>query len=106
MKPCEIPLTCCNCPEPVYMADSVPDGEGGYWWKGYCFIHAIERRQVATSRLTEVLLCQSQGVARIDYGRAGGDVFCLDCGRKLYDHPRDLDHSYMTVVCDGSAVKL
>jgi hypothetical protein len=40
---------------------------------------------------------------RID--RAGGDVSC-HCGLKYYDHPAHPIFGYMTVLCDGSLVKL
>ncbi len=46
------------------------------------------------------------------YLTAGGDVVCKACGRKLFDHPYDPRYKswdrkpYLTVVCDGSLVKL
>jgi hypothetical protein len=108
MRRAELNLTCRHCSEPVYMCDSVPDAnsETGYRWVGLCWVHTIERRQVATNRINELVTCERQGLARVDRGRAGGDVVCHECGRLFYNHPQDIDHPYLRVLCDGSVVKL
>jgi hypothetical protein len=44
--------------------------------------------------------------------RAGGDVYCLICNKKYYDHPLvenclDQDgRTFLNVICDGMIVKL
>ena len=44
--------------------------------------------------------------AYIDRDRAGGDVLCPDCGQKYYDHTPCPGAEWLTVLCDGSVVKL
>lgn len=115
MRPCEVLPVCCLCTQPVYKADSVPtagkpspnaSNECGYEWRPFCWLHAMERREVATNRLIEVVICETQGIARIDYDRAGGGAVCQDCGREYRRHPEDVDHPYLTVLCSGAVVKL
>lgn len=114
MRPAEMALACETCGLPADYYDSVPDAgvqgltpaEAGYRLKPLCWLCAVARSIVTTSRLDLVLRCESQGIARVDGGRAGGDCVCPACGKKFYDHPRDADHPYMTVLCDGTAVKL
>jgi endogenous inhibitor of DNA gyrase (YacG/DUF329 family) len=114
MRPAELPLDCALCGRPATYCDSVPDpnvpglhsGEPGYRLTALCWAHAVERRGVATARVEPVLRCESQGLARLDRNRAGGDVVCDTCGRKFYDHPKDADYPFLKVLCDGSAVKL
>jgi hypothetical protein len=38
--------------------------------------------------------------------RAGGDVVCNKCGKKYYEHAEHPDYPFLTVLCDGSLVKL
>jgi hypothetical protein len=115
MKPAETALTCELCGEPAIYCDSVPDsntrgmnlGECGYRLQALCWIHGVERRQdVATSRVNQILRCEKQGIGRLDRDRCGGDVVCVDCGRKFYDHPQEKEHPFLNVLCDGSVVKL
>ena len=107
----EVSLKCELCDQPAEYADSVPDGNAGpkdhqYRWKPFCWLHAIERRQVATSRVQPIARCEKQQLGRIDRDRCGGDCLCPDCGRKYYDHPKDIDFPFLNVLCDGSVVKL
>lgn len=56
--------------------------------------------------IDDLLICPGQKLARLDRGRAGGDCLCRECWQDYYHHDRDFDHPYMTVLCDGSVVKL
>jgi len=38
------------------------------------------------------------------YERAGGDVVCQHCGLAYFEHPKAVD--FLTLLCDGSLVKL
>jgi hypothetical protein len=105
---------CEDCGCLAEYADSVPDAsvsghtptEAGYRWKPLCWAHAVERRQVATSRVTPILV-GADGVGHVDRDRAGGDCVCMHCGRKYYDHPQARpDWPYLNLLCDGSLVKL
>lgn len=42
----------------------------------------------------------------IDADRAGGTAECEACGQILLDHPEHPFDSFLTVLCDGSIVKL
>lgn len=109
-----LPTTCHYCSGATTACDSVPDAsipgctpaEAGYRVVPLCWLHAAERRRVATARVRDAIICPTQGIARVDYGRAGGDVVCPECGRKYYDHKADADHPFLTVLCDGGLVKL
>lgn len=109
-----VPLTCWDCGAPTDYCDSIPSasvegtrrGECGYRLVALCWFHGAERKQVATSRVREVLRCERQGFARLDRGRAGGGCICPDCGRDYHRHPRDADYEFLNVLCDGSLVKL
>lgn len=88
------------------------DSEFGIWRNGvlvglcfYCKINlfAVQGHDEGTA---ELIVCPTQGVARVDGGRWGGGVGCEGCGRLLYDHPDDQDHPFLTVHCDGRLVKL
>lgn len=39
------------------------------------------------------------------FKRAGGDVICGHCGLKYADHPKG-DLEFLTILCDGTQVKL
>ena len=52
------------------------------------------------------LYTDAAGVARIDRDRAGGGVVCDECGHLYYDHPELPGATFLTVLCDGSVVKL
>lgn len=107
-------MVCELCGEPAEYCDTVPDSrvtgthpsECGYRLKAFCWLHGVERKSVATSRVEHLLRCESQRISRIDRDRAGGDVVCEGCGRKYYDHPQDIDYPFLNVLCDGSLVKL
>jgi hypothetical protein len=107
-------VTCEHCSWPTSYAESVPDaatpgtspGECGYRMAALCWLHAAERRQVATARLYDALVCPSEHLARVDRGRAGGDCACEVCGRTYFRHPESRDYPFLTVLCDGSLVKL
>lgn len=107
-------LTCEHCQEPTDYCDSVPDanvpgtspGECGYRLKPLCWLHAAERRQEATSRLSPVVRCIKAGFSRLDRDRCGGDVICEHCGRKYYDHPVEPEYPFLHLLCDGSVAKL
>lgn len=113
-RPCEMPLRCHVCgSDNIYKADSVPSAEDSpspheiaYRWRPYCFAHAMERKEVATNRLSEIVICEQQGLARVDRGRSSGFCICPDCNRDYFRHLPDLDHPFLRVLCDGSAVKL
>lgn len=70
-----------------------------------CWTHKLRERMLGATRLGEAVACPTQGLARLDRGRSGGDCLC-ECGRKYYDHPQDADHPFLNVLCDGSVVKL
>lgn len=114
MRSGECKPDCELCGHPAVYADRVPDAavpgytpaEAGYRLQPLCWLHAIERREVATARLGHVLRCESQGLARLDRDRCGGGVTCEQCGRLYYDHPADRDYPFLTVLCDGSVAKL
>lgn len=40
------------------------------------------------------------------FERAGGDVVCEACGLKYIDHAEHPARTFLTVLCDGSVVKL
>jgi hypothetical protein len=78
MRPCEIPTTCRECDRPTTYCDSVPDPANSrqgdypaYKFVPLCFLHAVDRRSEHTSRVEPTIL--SQGVARLDRGRASGE---------------------------------
>jgi len=41
-----------------------------------------------------------------DFIRAGGGVVCRTCGKEYYDHPQHAKFPFLTVLCDGTVVKL
>lgn len=40
------------------------------------------------------------------FRRAQGDVLCGDCTRPYWDHPKDPEHEYLNLLCNGQRVKL
>lgn len=117
MRPAETALSCELCGEPAVYCDSVPDpavpganhlpgAECGYRLQPLCWLCGVDRKQVATSRVNQLLRCEGQGIGRLDRDRCGGDVLCVDCGRKFYDHPEEREFPFLNVLCDGSVVKL
>lgn len=95
--------TCVHCGKYAYDAIMVSPGV----LLPLCSTHAGNLRlEDSMPRLYELMHCKSQGTCRVDGGRAGGDVVCKTCGKKYYDHPRDVDYPFMTVMCDGRLVKL
>lgn len=108
---CEICLSLGKT-EPADRCDSVPAAgqtphdHNCYRLMPLCWIHGHERAQASTSRIHDLLPCPKQGFARVDRGRVSGEMLCPECDRLYYSHPRDADHPYMNVLCDGSAVKL
>ncbi len=40
------------------------------------------------------------------WNRAGGDVECPKCGLVYFDHPSHPNFHWLTILCDGSLVKL
>lgn len=108
MRSCELKMTCEYCDKPVTAADSLPfsHGQNTRQWVGLCRLHAAHRRGVETSRVVDAIVCESQGIARIDRDRCGGGVLCESCGLLYYAHPRDADYPFLNVLCDGSLVKL
>jgi len=114
VKPAECGLACELCDQPAIHADLVPDasvpgnalGEAGYRLQPLCLIHTVDRRQVSTSRVREILRCERQGIGRLDRGRVCGDCLCLDCNREYRRHPAEVEHPFLNVLCDGSVVKL
>lgn len=114
MKPCECSLTCELCSEDAYYCDSVPSGEQGanhpgetgYMLQPLCWLHGAERKREALSRVSQVVRCVRQGLARLDRDRCSGEMECAECGCNYFRHPHDEDHPYLNVLCDGSAVKL
>lgn len=113
MKPCEVSLKCELCDSPSEYVDSVPNsqqganhaGESGYRWQPLCWLHAGDRRFENTSRLSQILRCENQGLARLDRDRASGLCRC-ECGRLYFNHPKDVEYEFLNVLCDGSVVKL
>lgn len=99
--------------EPQYV-DSVPDpsvsgthpSECGYRPELLCMVHASERRKINTSRVQEVLLCESENAYRIDGGRASGECVCDTCKRPFRRHPAHKDYPFLVQLCDGTLVKL
>lgn len=41
-----------------------------------------------------------------EFRRASGDVVCEACGHKYREHPQNIPHHWLTMICDGSYVKL
>lgn len=104
MRSAETSGQCEYCGEKADYCDSVPDGAGGYRLKPLCWIHGVEHRRQNTSRMQDLIV--ADGVGHVDRGRAGGDVLCEECGRKLYDHPQWPPMPFLHILCDGSVVKL
>ena len=112
MRPAEMSGLCEGCGQPADYCDSVPDArvsgyapsECGYRLQPLCWLHAVERRQVSTSRVRDVYRDGER--AWLDRGRAGGDCVCDGCGRKYYDHPQFPPAPFLNQLCDGSLVKL
>ncbi len=112
MLPAETAGVCEECGQPADYCDSVPDArvpgqtpsECGYRLKPICWLHAVERRMVATSRVDNQLV--ADGVGHLDRDCCGGDCLCEICGRKYYDHRPFAPHPFLTLLCDGSVVKL
>jgi hypothetical protein len=104
----------CLCGRPAEYAHSVPDStvaglnhsECGYKIIPACFSCSMRLREQNTDRHWPLLRCELQGIGRVDFGVAGGGAVCEYCGYDYYHHLRDLDYPFMTVLCDGSAVKL
>ena len=115
LKPCEMSLKCELCSEDAYFCDLVPvsgvkganhPGENAYRFQPLCFLHGLDRKRENTARVSEILICFRQALARLDRGRVSGEMICPECNRKYHNHKGDQDHPYMTVLCDGSVVKL
>ena len=114
MKPCEMSIWCHRCTRMADYCESVPDssapgvnpGECGYKWVPLCWLCAVERREVATSRVSEALICEKDEVLRLDRGRCSGLCVCEDCGKAYYDHPPVPEYPFLQLLCDGSVVKL
>lgn len=106
MKP-----VCETCGLPADYCDSVPDpsiqgchlGECGYRLKPLCFIHAMERREVATNRVEAVVVIGD--LAYLDGGRASGDCVCEVCRQEFRRHKSIDPHCpTLVVLCDGETV--
>lgn len=41
-----------------------------------------------------------------EFQRAGGAVICPMCSRPYSDHPRNIPHHWLTMLCNGRFVKL
>lgn len=104
--------TCELCGQLADYCDSIPDAsvpgytpsEAGYRLQPLCWLHAVDRRRVNTSRVEALLVID--GVGHLDRGRASGECVCIDCGRLYRQHPRQPGAECLTVLCDGSLVKL
>jgi len=100
------------CAADADYCDSVPDAdipgthpsECGYRLQSLCWMHAAVRRASNTSRVREILV--AEGVGHLDRGYACGECVCHDCGRIYFRHPALPAHHFLTVLCDGSVVKL
>ncbi len=102
---------CELCGEPAQYCDSVPDasnsrqGEMAYRRQLLCWIHAVDRRMVATSRVEPVMIWQN--VAYRDMGRASGEAICEDCGREFKRHPHPMEECPTQVIlCGARTAKL
>jgi hypothetical protein len=112
MLPATTSPTCEQCGQEASYCDSIPDAripgthpsECGYRLQPLCWLHAAERRQVATSRVRDLVVLD--GVGHLDLDRRSGDCVCDVCGRIYHKHPRHRSATFMTVLCDGSLVKL
>ena len=56
--------------------------------------------------VVDLIPCPSEGVSRIDAGRCSVDCECSICGRRYARHPDHADYPFMTLLCDGTLVKL
>jgi predicted chitinase len=65
-----------------------------------------ERIIAKLNAAAESLRARIQRMAHPEAPRAGGDVTCERCGLPYRDHPSDPVESFLTVLCDGSLVKL
>ncbi len=74
---------------------------------------AVDKLLSEVSSLKQV----SKELAEVEINRASGEAICEVCGKKYYDHPPDLrfweevaygngKHYWVTLLCDGSTVKL
>ena len=112
MRSAETLPTCELCAADADYCDSVPDAdipgthpsECGYRLQSLCWMHAAVRRASNTSRVREILV--AEGVGHLDRGYACGECVCHDCGRIYFRHPALPAHHFLTVLCDGSVVKL
>lgn len=107
-----MPGVCEHCGGEAAYCDSVPDAtvqgrtpsECGYRYQPLCWLCAVDRRQVATSRVEPIVVVD--GVGYLDRERCSGDCLCPDCGRKYYDHRQFPPLPFLNQLCDGSLVKL
>ena len=88
----------CLCGEAAVRYD--PDGGRSYCWRHSLDVPMAKRLSLPT------LFTDAAGVARIDRDRAGGGVVCDECGHVYLDHPELPGATFLTVLCDGSVVKL
>lgn len=74
----------------------------------YCFSCHLSAKSGPLRDATRYILihCVYQRMVRVDAGRASGYAICVDCEKELRKHPRDFDHPYMKVLCNGALVKL
>ena len=108
------PNQCELCDRPAEFVDSIPDShkrgvnlnECGYRPQLLCWIHATERSNDNTSRVKDLIVCEFQKLLRVDAGMASKHMICHECYRSFLSHKNDSDHPYLTVLCDGSLVKL
>lgn len=73
--------------------------------RSYCWMCSLLHLEDGHRRtLPHVLVVDTR--AYIDRDRAGGGVVCPDCGQEYHDHTRCPSAEWMTILCDGSVVKL
>lgn len=78
--------------------------------------HIVAQRQHDIPIVTRAFLTDEEGEAMAhrrtndnvpgDFRRASGAAICSHCGFAYRHHPRADPHSYLTILCDGTAVKL
>lgn len=66
----------------------------------------FKKLQIAKAALEARLVRLEPHTPIEELRRAGGDVLCGKCSAPYYDHPRHPSEEFLTILCDGSIVKL
>lgn len=99
-------ITCEYCSEETQYCDSIPcaDSESGYRIIPLCWLHAQERKQVATNRVCEAIVYRDE--AYMDLGYASKDCICRHCHRDYGRHPGMDFCPTQVLLCNNQTAKL